>query len=46
MQTYQLAKRLNDAGLQLAGGKAYFRIAGTTTAAVIYTDPDLTEEHT
>lgn len=45
MQTYQLAKRLNDAGLQLAGGKAYFRIAGTTTAAVIYTDPDLTEEH-
>ena len=44
MQTYQLGKRFNNSGVQLAGGKAYFRVSGTTTAADVYADSDLTEE--
>jgi hypothetical protein len=44
MQTYQLGKRFTNAGVQLAGGKAYFRVSGTTTPADVYADSDLTEE--
>lgn len=44
MQSYQLGKRFNNSASQLAGGKAYFRVSGTTTAASVYADADLTEE--
>ena len=43
MQTYQLGKRFTNAGVQLAGGKAYFRVSGTTTAATVYSDDELTQ---
>lgn len=44
MQSYQLSKRFSDLAAQLSGGKAYFRVSGTTTPASVYADEDLTEE--
>jgi hypothetical protein len=44
MQFYPLGKRFSNLAAQLAGGKAYFRVSGTTTAASVYADDALTEE--
>lgn len=44
MQFYQLGQRFDTDGSPLAGGKAYFRVSGTTTAASVYADDALSEE--
>lgn len=43
MKLYQLGQRFDSDGNPLAGGKAYFRVAGTTTAATVYADSELTD---
>ena len=42
---FYLGQKFDDSGAPLAGGLAYFRVQGTTTAATVYEDAGLTDPH-